>query len=42
MILAKLFQIDNESKIYNYKELEKKIVMELKGFIEWQNKEGFI
>jgi hypothetical protein len=42
MILSKLFQIDNESRIYNYKELEKKIMMELKRFIEWQSEEGFM
>jgi len=41
IILAKLFQIDNESKINNYLDLEKKIMAELDRFIEWQNKEGF-
>ena len=41
IILAKLFQVDNESSIYDYKKLEKKIMLGLEQFIEWQNKEGF-
>jgi len=41
IILSKLFQIDSESKINNYLDLEKKIMEELDRFIEWQNKEGF-
>jgi len=40
IILAKLFQVDNESRI-SYKELEKKVMLELEGYIKWQNKEGF-
>jgi hypothetical protein len=41
IILAKLFQVDNESSIYTYKELEKNIMLELDKYIEWQDNEGF-
>jgi len=40
IILAKLFEENNESRI-SYKELEEKVMSELKKYLEWQNKEGF-
>jgi hypothetical protein len=41
IILSKLFQVDKESNICSYNELEKNIMLGLKQFVEWQNKEGF-